>query len=130
MLGIDFRVACVHGNTAQMQRGNDLARFRWSNKAGAARSRALQAAEDEAEEQQREGRQRRRRGAAPAAELHGRRSHARLLEILKQRRSRQAAVPGGPGDAVGRASSTLAPMAARRKTMEEVHGSRAPGGQS
>ena len=64
------------------------------------------------------------------AELHGRRSHARLLEILKQRRSWQAVVPGGPGNVIGRASSTLAPMAARRKTMEEGHESRAPGRQS
>ena len=54
-LGINFRVACFHGNTAEMQRGNDFARFWWSNKAGAARSRALRAAEDEAEEQHREG---------------------------------------------------------------------------
>ena len=33
-LGIDSTVACIHGNTAQMQRGNDLALF-WSSREGA-----------------------------------------------------------------------------------------------
>ena len=49
------RGGLVSAFNPKQSKAKDSMWFRWSNKAGAAPSRALRAAEDEAEEQHREG---------------------------------------------------------------------------